>query len=251
MNCRRSKVRQLWTEWVSYSAVTSFYFMSECLSQLATMKSSPTRERSCLRTQGSYEYQSHRFPGKTDGKWRWRCCPQPASFHAKTGEKKNRPTRGISFPIALPKVKKGGTKAESSSRVSSALWIPGQCRTLWVLVTAVTHHCLTKLETERNTNLDIAGYLCDIGHFKLTAALCICKHLPECMPNNGPCTHVHTHTCMCVCVHMRAWLHASHPSRRQRGSRVGKFLSSLQYYLIIHICICRRSVSSPKAEAMH
>lgn len=88
MNCRRSKVRQLWTEWVSYSAVTSFYFMSECLSQLATMKSSPTRERSCLRTQGSYEYQSHRFPGKTDGKWRWRCCPQPASFHAKTGGKK-------------------------------------------------------------------------------------------------------------------------------------------------------------------
>lgn len=58
-------------------------------------------------------------------------------------------------------------------------------RHLGVLVTAVTHHCLMKLETQRNTNLDIAGYLYDIGHVKLTVAVCICKHLLVCIPNNG------------------------------------------------------------------
>lgn len=48
-------------------------------------------------------------------------APSRRLFMRKQEEKKNRPTRGISFPIALPKVKKGGTKAESGRRVSSAL----------------------------------------------------------------------------------------------------------------------------------
>lgn len=47
----------------------------------------------------------------------------------------------------------------------------GRCRHLGVFVSSVTHHCLMKLETRRNTNLDIAGYLYDIGHVKLTVAV--------------------------------------------------------------------------------
>lgn len=76
---------------------------------------------------------------------------------------------------------------------------------LGVLVTAVTHHCLMKLETQRNTNLDIAGYLYDIGHVKLTVAGCICKHLPVCIPNNGflwqYCTHHDSDKEAAVVVH--------------------------------------------------
>lgn len=37
----------------------------------------------------------------------------------------------------------------------------------------------------RNTNLDIAGYLHDIGPFKATAAVCICKHFSHAVLNNG------------------------------------------------------------------
>lgn len=58
-----------------------------------------------------------------------------------------------------------------------------------------------KLETERNTNLDIAGYLCDIGHFKLTAAVCICKHLPVCIPNNGLFSRACVFECGKHCMH--------------------------------------------------
>lgn len=93
-------------------------------------------------------------------------------------------------------------------------------RHLRVLVTAVTHHCLMKLETQRNTNLDIAGYLYDIGHVKLTVAVCICKHLPVCIPNNG-----------------FLWKYGTQLQLRQRSSCESKFLSFLQYYLIIQICI--------------
>lgn len=105
-------------------------------------------------------------------------------------------------------------------------------RHLGVLVTAVTHHCLMKLETQRNTNLDIAGYLYDIGHVKLTVAVCICKHLPVCIPNNGFFVEVP---------------HA--PRLRQRSSRDCKFLSFLQYYLIIQICIYSLSAVTVESQA--
>lgn len=63
-------------------------------------------------------------------------------------------------------------------------------------------------------------------------------------------TGVHTKqwpffTRACVCVWVWQALHT--PRRRQRGGSVRKFLSFLQYYLIIHICICCRSVSSAAA----
>lgn len=82
----------------------------------------------------------------------------------------------------------GGGRGESeiqqpSQHCSVNTW--AVCGTFGVLVTAVTHHCLMKLETQRNTNLDIAGYLYDIGHVKLTVAVCICKHLLLRIPNNG------------------------------------------------------------------
>lgn len=104
-------------------------------------------------------------------------------------------------------------------------------RHLGVLVTAVTHHCLVKLETQRNTNLDIAGYLYDIGHVKLTVAVCICKHLPVCIPNNG---------LFCGSTARTA-------TETKESSCGSKFLSFLQYYLIIQICIY--SLSSVTAGA--
>lgn len=113
-----------------------------------------------------------------------------------------------------------GQKQKSKSHVSTALWIPGQCGTSEFLSPLVTHHCLMKLETQRNTNLDIAGYLYDIGHVKLTVAVCICKHLPVCIPNNG-----------------FLWKYGTQLQLRQRSSCESKFLSFLQYYLIIQICI--------------
>lgn len=100
---------------------------------------------------------------------------------------------------------------------------------LGVFVTAVTHHCLMKLETQRNTNLDIAGYLYDIGHVKLTAAVCLCKHLPVCIPNNGFFVEV---------------LHAL--QLRQRSSCQCKFF--LQYYLIIQIWILSFSSVTVECE---
>lgn len=57
-------------------------------------------------------------------------------------------TSGISFAGAFAGTGTGGTKAKFNSHVSTAVntW-PG--RHLRVLVTAVTHHCLMKLETEK------------------------------------------------------------------------------------------------------
>jgi len=69
-------------------------------------------------------------------------------------------------------------------KVSNAPWIPGQCGTLEFL-SLLSRITVSWNWKQRNTNLDIAGYLYDIGHVKLSAAVCICKHLPVCIPNNG------------------------------------------------------------------
>lgn len=81
-----------------------------------------------------------------------------------------------SFFAQSEKGKKRGEKVKFNSYVSTALWIPWPLLAPWIFyflffVSSVTHHCLMKLETRRNTNLDIAGYLYDIGHVKLTVAV--------------------------------------------------------------------------------
>lgn len=87
-----------------------------------------------------------------------------------------------------------------------------------------------KLETQRNTNLDIAGYLYDIGRVKLTAAVCVCKHLLACTANNGFLWECRTH----------------HGWDKEAAVKVS-FCPLRQYYLIIQICI--RSLSSVTAES--
>lgn len=95
-----------------------------------------------------------------------------------------------------------------------------------------------KLETERNTNLDIAGYLCDIGHFKLTAAVCICKHLPACIPNNGLFSRV------CVCLSVASTARTLTETKRRQRKEVFVLLTILSNNPYLHLC---RSVSSAAA----
>lgn len=85
-----------------------------------------------------------------------------APLHPKT-----QVTGRISFAGALRKRRNRRDKSETRQPCQHCSVNTWAARHLGVLVTAVTHHCLMKLETQRNTNLDIAGYLYDIGHVKL------------------------------------------------------------------------------------
>lgn len=155
---------------------------------------------------------------------RWFCCPQQLLIQTLCWQVE-------SHLRELCQKWNGRDKSETQQPRQHCSVNTWAVRHLRVLVTAVTHHCLMKLETQRNTNLDIAGYLYDIGHFKTN-----CGSL-----RMQAFTGVHTKQWLFVEALLASQL-------RQRSGSASKFLSFLQYYLIIQICIYSLPLSSVTAR---
>lgn len=155
---------------------------------------------------------------------RWFCCPQQLLIQTLCWQVE-------SHLRELCQKWNGRDKSETQQPRQHCSVNTWAVRHLRVLVTAVTHHCLMKLETQRNTNLDIAGYLYDIGHFKTN-----CGSL-----RMQAFTGVHTKQWLFVEALLASQL-------RQRSGSASKFLSSLQYYLIIQIGIYSLPLSSVTAR---
>lgn len=103
----------------------------------------------------------------------------PAASHPNSADKWNL------ICESSAKSETGGTKAKLNSPVSTAPWIPGQCGTseFLSLPSRITVSWNWKhREIQILTLLDICMTL---GTLKPTAAVCICKHLLVCKPNNG------------------------------------------------------------------